>query len=131
MGEGVVGEPEEEVFEDVELDLGGRRGGLEKGGAEIGEGARINNVIFVEEEGASPVREVFGGEDAFDEGEVVDGDDGSDEGAGGGEEGEKGLSEVVEVAMVDLSIGKGGVVQAEELGMGREGEGEEVAGLVG
>ncbi|CAJ1969013.1 unnamed protein product [Sphenostylis stenocarpa] len=117
MGEGVVAEPEEEeVFKDIKLDLGGKRGGLQKGGAEIGEGARIGNVIFVEEEGGGPVREAFGREDAFDEGEAVDGDDGNSEGAGGGEEGEEGLSEVVGVAVVDPSIGKGGVVQAEELG---------------
>ncbi|XP_027927815.1 60S ribosomal protein L10-like, partial [Vigna unguiculata] len=49
LGNGVVGEPEEEVFEDVELDLGGGRGGLEKGVADIGEKARISGVVFVSE----------------------------------------------------------------------------------
>lgn len=112
LGHGVVGEPEEEVFEDVELDFGGGRGRFEEGGAEIGERPRIGS----KEEGADPVRESFGGEDEFDEGEAVDGGYGSGEGAGGGEEGEEDWGEVVGVAVVDPGIGGSGVVVAEELG---------------
>jgi len=93
--------------------LGGGRGGFEEGGAEIGEWPRIGDVTFVKEEGAGPVRESFGGEDVFDEGEAVDGGDGSGKGAGGGEEGEEDWGEVVGVAVVDPGIGGSGVVKAE------------------
>lgn len=96
--------------------MGGGRGGLEKGGAEIGERARIGGVVFVEEEGAGPLRESFGGEDVFNEGEAVHSGDSGGEGAGGGEEGEEGRGEVVGVAVVDPGIGGSGVVEAEELG---------------
>lgn len=66
------------------MNLGRGRGGIEERRKEVGE------VVFIGE-GASPVREAFGGEDVFNEGETVEGGDGGGESAGGREEREYGF----------------------------------------
>lgn len=121
--DGVVGEPEEVVLEDGEVELGGDAGGEKRrGGVRGGRGS---------EREAEPVGEALAGEDESDEGEAVRCSGGGEERAGGREEGEEKVGERrVGGGEVDEGGGGGGGDE-EAVEQGGEGVGEEGARVVG